>query len=249
MIVFFIFPHPDDETIFAGGTIARHVARGDKVIWICASYGERGGISEKRSPRLFYFIYLLLGYLPFLVFLQRIVIWWLSVFRKLNQEVIEIRKNEAEQVARIYGISKLHFLEIEDMKFGKNTVKLESTIEKYTKLYEPQLAYTFHPNGIADHPDHRYLAKSVVKVVESFPADKRPKVIGATIPKRLARKFHLPFLGIPRSEISQEVELDESELNQKQKAINAYKSQKYLWDIFLKKHPWLFKREYFIELL
>lgn len=31
MLILVISPHPDDEVIGAGGTIARHVARGDEV--------------------------------------------------------------------------------------------------------------------------------------------------------------------------------------------------------------------------
>lgn len=248
MTVLFIFPHPDDETIFTGGTIARHVAKGDRVIWLCASCGEKGGISKRRSPRLSYFLYLLFGYFPFLIYFQRIIIWWLSIFRKPNQEVTEMRKKEAEEVARIYGILKLHFWEIEDMTFRKNTEKIEGEIKKYIELYQPNIIYTFHPNGITDHPDHRYLAKSVIKVVQSFPADRRPKVLGATVPEKLAKKFHLPLLGVPQNEISQEIELNESELNMKKEAVNAYISQKYLWKIFLRKHPALLEKEYFMRL-
>lgn len=246
MIILYIFPHPDDETIFAGGTIARHASQGDKIIWLCASYGERGGISKKRSPRLFYITYLLLGYFPFLIAIQNFIIWWLSIFRKLNPEVIETRKKEAEKVSRIYGISKLHFLGIEDMRFRKNTAKLESEIRKYIELYQPRLIYTLHPNGITDHPDHKNLTKSAIKVVNSLPSDKRPKVLGVAIPLVIVKKYKLPLIGT--AEISQEIELNEQELEKKIRAISTYESQAYLWDIFLKKYPELLKREYFTRL-
>lgn len=248
MTVLFIFPHPDDETVFAGGTIARHISQGDKVIWLSASYGERGGISKRRSPRLFYFAYLILGYFPVLIYLQRIVIWWLSTFRKPDREVIETRKKEAEEVALIYGISKLHFLEIEDMRFGKNIVRIEDEIKRYIELYQPELIYTFHPNGITDHPDHRYLAKSVLKVVRSLPADRKPKLLGATISFEIVKKYRLPLIGAGKGEMINEIELSQTELEKKVQAINTYKSQKYLWKIFLEKYPELLKEEYFIQL-
>ncbi|MDI6778170.1 MAG: PIG-L deacetylase family protein [Patescibacteria group bacterium] len=247
MKILFIFPHPDDETVFAGGTIARHVANGDSVIWICASFGERGGISEKRSPRLFYFAYFLLGHFPFLIRVQNLIICWLSIFRKPSKTLLEIRKSEAGEVARIYGISKLHFLGIEDMRFEKSIVKIEDKVREYIELYQPELIYTFHPNGITDHPDHRYLAKSVIKVVQSPPADKRPKILGATIPAKVVKKYKLPLFGT--MEISQKIELNEQELGKKLQAINTYKSQKYLWEIFLQKYPELLEKEYFIELV
>jgi len=246
MTILFIFPHPDDETIFAGGIIARHVASGDKAVWLCASFGERSGESSRRSARSFYFAYLLFGYFPFLIPIQNLIIWWLSIFRKPNEALLEIRKSEVEKVARIYGISKLHFLEIEDMKFGKNIAKIESEIKKYIEFYRPQLIYTFHPNGITDHPDHRYLAKSVIKVVKSLSADKKPKVLGATILLEIVKKYKLPLIGTDIKEISKEIELTESEMNKKLQAINAYKSQKYLWKIFLQKYPKLLEKEYFV---
>jgi LmbE family N-acetylglucosaminyl deacetylase len=32
--VLFIAPHPDDETLGAGGTILKHKAQGDKIFWL-----------------------------------------------------------------------------------------------------------------------------------------------------------------------------------------------------------------------
>ncbi|GAH41638.1 unnamed protein product, partial [marine sediment metagenome] len=39
MKILVIAPHPDDETIGAGGTIARHVAHGDEVYWCIVTQG------------------------------------------------------------------------------------------------------------------------------------------------------------------------------------------------------------------
>jgi N-acetylglucosamine malate deacetylase 1 len=39
MKILFIAPHADDETIGAGGTIVRHVAKGDKVFWCIVTQG------------------------------------------------------------------------------------------------------------------------------------------------------------------------------------------------------------------
>jgi LmbE family N-acetylglucosaminyl deacetylase len=44
--VLVIAAHPDDETIGAGGTIARHVAQGDKVYWGIVTQGSRTLRSE-----------------------------------------------------------------------------------------------------------------------------------------------------------------------------------------------------------
>ena len=39
MRVLAISAHPDDETIGAGGTLARHVAEGDEVFWCVVTQG------------------------------------------------------------------------------------------------------------------------------------------------------------------------------------------------------------------
>jgi len=249
MTVLFIFPHPDDETIFAGGIIARHVTSGDKVIWLCVSYGEKCRISRKYSPCLFYFTYFLLRYFPFPIFLQRVAIQWLSLFRKPSQQAIKSRRYEAEEVAQIYGISKLHFLEIEDIKFKKNSAEIRGKIREYIKLYQPCLIYTYHPNGMTSHPDHKHLTESVIRVAGSLPADKKPKILGATIPTVIIKKYKLPLLGTSEAEIYSKIELNSQELDKKIQAINAYTSQKYLWELFLKKYPELLGKEYFIKLL
>lgn len=46
MIILIIAPHPDDETIGAGGTIARHIARGDEVSWCIVTEGHTPSWSE-----------------------------------------------------------------------------------------------------------------------------------------------------------------------------------------------------------
>ncbi|CAN5191970.1 hypothetical protein BH20ACT8_BH20ACT8_21700 [soil metagenome] len=52
--VLVLAPHPDDETIGAGGTIARHAARGDEVVVVVATSGEAttGGRIRHGSGRL-----------------------------------------------------------------------------------------------------------------------------------------------------------------------------------------------------
>jgi LmbE family N-acetylglucosaminyl deacetylase len=44
--VLVVFAHPDDESLTCGGTIARLVDAGVKVVLLCASRGERGSISD-----------------------------------------------------------------------------------------------------------------------------------------------------------------------------------------------------------
>lgn len=47
MKALFIAPHPDDETIGAGGTLARHIALGDEVFWCIVTQGYSPPWSEE----------------------------------------------------------------------------------------------------------------------------------------------------------------------------------------------------------
>src|SRR4051812_15774860 len=42
----FVYAHPDDETFFCAGTIAKYAAEGVKIGVICATRGERGSTSD-----------------------------------------------------------------------------------------------------------------------------------------------------------------------------------------------------------
>jgi N-acetyl-1-D-myo-inositol-2-amino-2-deoxy-alpha-D-glucopyranoside deacetylase len=42
-----VFAHPDDESLACGGTIARAVAEGARVVLFCASRGERGSVADR----------------------------------------------------------------------------------------------------------------------------------------------------------------------------------------------------------
>jgi N-acetylglucosamine malate deacetylase 2 len=248
MTVFFIFPHPDDETIFAGGTILRHVANGDEVVWLCASLGERGGATERRSPEMFYRAFELAGKYSFLLFLQSAAIHWMGIFRNRDSELAKTRKVEAEKVAEIYGIKKVIFLEISDMNFRRDKKEIIEKIHLNMHEMLPDIIYTLHPNGITGHPDHMVLSDCVTESVQDFEG-KKPRLFFATFPKYITEQYSLPLLGISEKMISAKTVLSPEELETKRKAIAAYASQLYLWKIFIEKYPELLEIEYFVEII
>lgn len=248
MRALFIFPHPDDETIFCGGTIARHINSGDEVIWICAGLGERSRNSARRFSKLFFVAYSILGSFPFLIVAQKLAVWWLSFFRKRNDELAEVRKKEALEAAKVFGIARVHFLEIEDMKFAKFAGKMREDINKYLDLYKPEIVYTFHPNGLTGHPDHTALSKAVIEAAEGLPGNLKLKIFGAAVSQSIAGKLKLPILAVKDDEIKKEIILSEEELEKKKETLAKYQSQSYIWEIFLEKHPEVLGKEYFVEL-
>lgn len=246
MKVLFIFPHPDDETVFAGGMATRHVRRGNDVVWICASYGERGGTTEKRSSKIFYWMFALAGKFPILLFFLKLIVYWLGIFRKQNIELARTRKWEAKKVAKIIGIRKITFWEIPDMRFQWNKKELMQKLEKCMKELKLDVVYAFHPNGITGHPDHMALSRCVAEVVKNLEG-KKPRLFYATFSKELAEKYRLPLLGISDESIDEKNTLSLEEINLKREAMATYESQKYLWKIFLERYPELLEREYFIR--
>lgn len=248
MKILLIFPHPDDETIFCGGTIARHIKSGDEVVWICAGLGERSRNSARRFSKLFFAAYSILGSFPFLIVAQKMAVWWLSFFRKRNMELAEIRRREALEAAKVFGIAKIHFLEIEDMKFERFAVKMKEEIKKYLNIYEPDIIYTFHPNGLTGHPDHSALSKAAIGAAKELSGGLKPKIFGAAVSRSAAKKLKLPVLAVKDGEIKKEVILSGEELKKKKEALAKYRSQSYIWEIFLKKHPDVLGIEYFAEL-
>ncbi|MFA6383514.1 MAG: PIG-L family deacetylase [Parcubacteria group bacterium] len=246
--VIFLFPHPDDEAVFMGGTIARHIDAGDKVFLICASNGERSGNSEKRSRALFYFMFRLMGKLPVLFFVQKLTIKLLSILRRPDPKLSEMRKGEAEEAMRILGACEIIFWEIEDMKISKNAQKIAGLAERALNSIMPDKMYILHPNGITDHPDHTALTKLFLRYIKTLPRERRPHVFGATITKSIIEKYSLPLIGVSEADISVETRLNEIELAKKKLAVQAYKSQQYLWSVFLEKYPELLEKEYFVKL-
>ena len=248
MKILIIFPHPDDETLFCGGTIARHIEKGDKINWICAGLGERSRNSAKRFSKSFFIAHSILGNAPFLIILQRIAVWWLSFFRKRNMKLASIRKEEALNVAEFWGIEVV-FLEIEDMKFSQFITQIKEEIENYLNLYKPDIIYTFHFNGLTGHPDHIALSKALLGAVKKASGGQTPKIFGAAVPQNVARKLKLPILAVKNDEIKKEIILSGEELAKKKEALAKYQSQNYIWEVFLEKHPEVLEREYFVELL
>lgn len=249
MRVLIIFPHPDDETLFCGGTIVRHIKNGNEVIWICAGLGERSRNSAKRYSKIFFVAHSILGSLPFLIILQKLAVWWLSIWRKRNMKLAEVRRKEALEIAEFLGIKDVKFLEIEDMKFGKFIGKIKEEIKNYLNLYKPDIIYTFHLNGLTGHPDHVALSKAIIEAVKELSSNLKPKIFGAAVPKSIAKKLKLPLLSVKDKEIKKEIILSEEELTKKKETLAKYQSQSYIWEIFLEKHPEVLEKEYFTELL
>jgi LmbE family N-acetylglucosaminyl deacetylase len=118
-------PHPDDETIGMGGTIAKEAENGNRVIVVMMTDGRHAfstmGINSSPSP----------------------------------EELKEIRKDEARKALGILGVcaESVLFLDFEDGDLEKNEQLAEAKILDLLKANRPSKVYSAHEKDA--HADHR----------------------------------------------------------------------------------------------
>ncbi|HMV48279.1 MAG TPA: PIG-L family deacetylase [Blastocatellia bacterium] len=124
-----VFAHPDDESLVAGGTLAKYAAESERrrTALLCATRGDWGPISDDE----------------------------LADYSNLG----EVRERELRAACEVLGISWLRFLDIEDACVSAvigtedEAVALEKIVRAIREL-RPQTIITFGPDGLYGHPDH-----------------------------------------------------------------------------------------------
>jgi len=118
-------PHPDDETLGCGGTIAKKISEGYEVLIVFMTDGRNAlkpfGIASGPSPG----------------------------------EMKEIREKEAIRAARILGVKeeKLFFLHIEEGSLEKSKEKTQEKVTEILNKTSPVEVY--FPHRLDFNPDHR----------------------------------------------------------------------------------------------
>ena len=132
-------PHPDDETVGCGGTIAKRVFEGYNVIIVVMTDGKNAfsklfGIESDPSPA----------------------------------ELKALRKEELKQATKVLGVTEenLIFLDFEDGKLKENSYKAEKEVSQILTRFSPVEVY--FPYRRDHHPDHRATNCIVRKAVKSL---------------------------------------------------------------------------------
>jgi LmbE family N-acetylglucosaminyl deacetylase len=124
-----IFPHPDDETLGLGSTLARYSAEGVETYLVCATRGERGWFeSEGPDPGL-----------------------------KGVARIREAELRCAAEHLGIHEVSFLDYIDGDVDQADPEEIigKLVSRIRRI----KPQVVVTFGPDGAYGHPDHIALSQ------------------------------------------------------------------------------------------
>jgi N-acetylglucosamine malate deacetylase 1 len=122
--VIVLAPHMDDEVLGCGGTIARHALAGSKVHVIFLTDGRRGGGAMRSADGA------AVG----------------------EQEVVSVRKAEAQRAARVLGVNALTFLDAEDSLLSSDP-HIGLRLREVLLRENPDIVYL--PFFMEAHPDHR----------------------------------------------------------------------------------------------
>ena len=132
-------PHPDDETLGCGGTIAKRISEGYDVVIVVLTDGRHAfskilGIYSDPSP----------------------------------EDVKRMRKEEVKRAVKILGVQKknLIFLDFEDGTLEKNWKKLEERIIQIIEKNSPVEVYFPYEKDV--HLDHRVTNRAVRNAIENL---------------------------------------------------------------------------------
>jgi len=124
-----VFPHPDDETLGLGSTLARYSAEGIETYLVCATRGERGWFdSEGPDPGLE------------------------GVARIREMEL----RCAAEQLG-IHEVSFLDYIDGDVDQADPE--EIIGKIVSHIRRIKPQIVVSFGPDGAYGHPDHIALSQ------------------------------------------------------------------------------------------
>ncbi len=167
-----VFAHPDDESLVAGGTLARYAAEGWQTALLCATRGEWGPISD----------------------------YELADYSDLG-EVRERELRAACEVLGISWLRFLD-LDDGGIEAVLDTEEEAETLEKIVRAIRelhPQIVITFGPDGLYGHADHIAIGQLTTKACalasdsnafpqhlnEGLAAHHVPELLYATAPQGL----------------------------------------------------------------
>lgn len=205
-----VFAHPDDESLVAGGTLARYAAEGWQTALLCATRGEWGPISD----------------------------YELADYENLG-EVRERELRAACEVLGISWLRFLDLAD-SGVEAVSGTAEETQTLEKIVRAIRelcPQIVITFGPDGLYGHADHIAIGQLTTKACalardpnsfsphlnEGLAAHRVSELLYATAPQglypnlitRLAAAGHATHLwgitpeqfGVPPEEIARTIDI------------------------------------------
>lgn len=160
MKVLAIGAHPDDIEIYCSGTIAKHVARGDKCYFLILTDGSKGGKKEVRKKEALKSAQLL-GVKR--VFFSDFVDTTLRYEPKLCPAIGKIIKKVKPDRIYTHNLSDYH----QDHKATAETSAIAGKDVNEILMYEGSVMSDFFPNYFVDITDFIELKKKIIYVFKS----------------------------------------------------------------------------------
>ena len=202
-----LFPHPDDETMSVGGTLAKFASRPNvEVNVVTYTRGEAWQINSGYDPE------------------------GLNEARKNGADLdTDLRRHEWLAALKALGVEQGSMLEFPDGLMEAHQEQVAAKTEELIKDYQPDILITYDRSGLYGHPDHVVLSEVVtVLAKKKFP---QIKLFYTTLPGRLIARLNLPLhMAKDQNSVAQSKPVYKISFwrhtIQKVRAIRAHESQK-----------------------
>ena len=181
MKVMFISAHPDDIELGAGGTLIKHIRRGDQVFYVVLSRGEKGGDPVAREREVLEII----DYLGIKIF--KLCDYPDTL---LNTKFNDI-KDELEQLIREYGPVRIYTHSLndthQDHRAVAEAVKVAGRrIPQILSFWSPHMYNNFNPNYFIDITD---VFMEKIKLLEKYKSQGHKDYLKREIIKGINKYF------------------------------------------------------------
>jgi LmbE family N-acetylglucosaminyl deacetylase len=123
-----VFAHPDDESLGAGGTLAKYASEGVEVAIVTATRGDAGRFHGRRTD---------------------------DPQHPGPAELARIREAELRAAASELGVNNVSCLDYRDGQLDRaNPREAIADIAHHLRRHRPDVVITFGPDGAYGHPDH-----------------------------------------------------------------------------------------------
>ena len=137
-----LLAHPDDESFFIAGTVARLAAAGRRAGLVCATRGQAGALGASGTPPL-----------------------------ATRETIGAVREQELRDACAILQLDLVALLDYEDKQLAAaDPDEIRETLVRIIRAERPRVVATFDPNGVTRHPDHiainRFTADAVTAAAD-----------------------------------------------------------------------------------
>jgi len=212
-----VMSHPDDETLFMGGALAKYAQEGANVHLLVVSNGEKGRIAITGK--------------------EQGVVGSREIEIGERQAFSETRQQECLRAAEILGIQSVEFLGFPDLGINESALL---PIKQQILQTNPHILLTFNEAGTTTQPDHSWTGISTFYAIKSILSDQITDNFEKTLNFASLMMFTLPEanrLLVKHGELitdpSNRIALDiQAVVDLKMKAANCYRTQAHLINFF-----------------